>query len=181
MYLSLSCSNAGIDTYKDKTPELGVREFFTGDLVAYGIVRNRSGEVIRHFKAVLKGSWDDRGVGTLDEVFWFDDGERQTRIWTMTPDGLGHYIGTAGDVVGTAMIQTRGNAMHLEYDLQVPYKDDSIVLAMNDWMYQIVPGLVINETVMTKWGFEVGKLTLAIMKAEITDSIPDLVKQFELK
>jgi hypothetical protein len=50
---------------------------------------------------------------------------------------------------------------------------------MDDWMYQISPGVVINETVMKKWGFEVGKLTLMIIKADAVDEFPGLVKRFD--
>ncbi|MGH1485068.1 MAG: DUF3833 domain-containing protein [Cellvibrionaceae bacterium] len=173
----IACSSTTVDDYKGRTPEFDLPSFFSGDLVAYGIVRNRSGKVIRYFTAALKGEWKE-GVGTLDEVFWFDDGERQTRLWTMTPNGKGDYIGTAGDVDGEALIQARGNAVRLSYKLRIPYKQDEITVSMDDWMYQVAPGVVINETVMSKWGFEVGKVTLAIMKSEIVNDIPDLVERF---
>jgi hypothetical protein len=75
----------------------------------------------------------------------------------------------------------RGNAIRLAYDLRVPYKDDEIVLAMDDWMYQISPGVVLNETVMRKWGFEVGKVTLVIMKTDAVNDFPSLIKRFDEK
>jgi len=175
----IACSSATIDNYQGREPALDLKSFFAGDLVAYGIVRDRSGKVIRYFKAVLKGSWNNEGVGTLDEVFWFDDGERQTRIWTMTPHRDGNYVGTASDVEGAAIIETSGNAVRLSYKLRIPYKDSDIVVSMDDWMYQVVPGVVINETVMTKFGFEVGKVTLAIMKSSVVGEIPDLIGQFD--
>ncbi|MFT6389038.1 MAG: hypothetical protein ACJAUP_002424 [Cellvibrionaceae bacterium] len=174
----LACSPVTIDDYQGREPAIDLQAFFAGDLVAYGIVRDRSGKVIRYFKAVLKGEWQESGIGTLDEVFWFDDGQRQTRLWTMTPSENGDYIGTAGDVEGSALIQTRGNAIRLSYKLRVPYNDSEIVVSMDDWVYQVVPGVVINETVMTKFGFEVGKVTLVIMKSGIVNDIPSLVKQF---
>lgn len=175
-----ACSSVEIDEYADTQPVIGLESFFSGDLVAYGMLRDRSGKVTRHFKAVLKGEWSN-GKGTLDEVFWFDDGERQTRLWTMIRQDNGDYIGTAGDVEGAAVIEVRGNAIRLAYDLRVPYKDDEIVLAMDDWMYQISPGVVLNETVMRKWGFEVGKVTLVIMKTDAVNDFPSLIKRFDEK
>jgi hypothetical protein len=175
-----ACSSVEIDEYADTQPVIGLESFFNGDLVAYGMLRDRSGKVTRHFKAVLKGEWSN-GKGTLDEVFWFDDGERQTRLWTMIRQDNGDYIGTAGDVEGAAVIEVRGNAIRLAYDLRVPYKDDEIVLAMDDWMYQISPGVVLNETVMRKWGFEVGKVTLVIMKTDAVNDFPSLIKRFDEK
>ena len=158
-----ACSSISINDYENSQPKVNLENFFTGNLVAYGIVRDRSGLVIRHFTAQLNGQWND-GVGTLDEVFIFNDGEQQQRIWTMTPDGKGNYIGTAGDVEGEALIQTRGQAIRLNYALRIPYKDSDIVVSMDDWMYQVAPNVIINETLMTKWGFNVGKVSLVIIK-----------------
>lgn len=178
--LLAACSSVEIDDYKDKQPSISLQSFFNGDLVAYGMLRDRSGRVTRHFTAVLKGEWSG-DKGTLDEVFWFDDGERQTRLWTMIKQDNGDYVGTASDVEGAAVIKVRGNAINLAYDLRVPYKDDEIVLTMDDWMYQISPGVVINETIMTKWGFEVGKVTLMIMKTDAANDFAGLVKRFDEK
>jgi len=51
------------------------------------MVKDWSSAVIRTFDADITASWTEQGVGTLDEVFRFDDGEVQTRVWTLTPDG----------------------------------------------------------------------------------------------
>ncbi len=174
----ISCSSITVDDYEGRSPELSLEEFFDGDLVAYGIVRDRSGKVIRYFKAALKGEWEN-GVGSLDEVFWFSDGERETRLWTMESDRQEGYIGTASDVEGTANISVKGNAINLKYKLRIPYKEKEIIVSMNDWMYQVAPGVVINETVLTKWGFQVGKVTLVIMKKNVINDIPDLINQFD--
>lgn len=160
--LLISCSSVSIEDYQDTQPAIDLEAFFTGELLAYGMIRDRSGKVIRHFKAQLDGRWEN-GVGTLDEVFLFNDGQRQTRIWTMTPDGQGNYIGTAGDVDGSALIQSRGQAVRLQYRLRIPYKGDQLTVSMDDWMYQVEPGMIINETVMTKWGFQVATITLVII------------------
>ncbi|MEO0444193.1 MAG: DUF3833 domain-containing protein [Pseudomonadota bacterium] len=175
----ISCSTPKIEDYQGREPELVLENFFAGDLLAYGIVRDRSGKVIRYFKAVLKGSWDN-GVGTLDEVFWFNDGKRETRIWTMQPAENGGYIGTAPDVKGQAHIRSSGNAVHLVYSLIVPYKDSTITLSMDDWMYQVAPGIVINETAMSKWGFNVGKVTLVIARADAAEHFQPLIQQFDV-
>ena len=173
----ISCARIDIDEYQGREPKVTLEGFFSGDLVAYGIVRNRSGKVIRHFQAALKGNWQN-GTGLVDEVFWFDDGERQTRLWKMVKQNNGSYLGTANDVEGEALIQVEGNAIRLNYRLIVPYKDKEVVLSMDDWMYQVAPGVVMNETSMSKWGFGVGKVTLVIMKSEVIQQIPALIDRF---
>lgn len=173
----IACSQVVIDDYENTAPLITVEEFFDGDLVAYGIVRNRSGKVLRHFEAVLKGEFDDQG-GTLDEVFWFNDEVRETRMWRMQKLTDNHYMGTANDVNGEAIIAQRGNAIRLKYDLRIPYKDDELVVNMDDWMYQVAPGIVINEAVMHKWGFAVGKVTVLIMRADALQQVPELIERF---
>ncbi len=168
--MTSSCSSISIDSYRNTQPNIQLETFFNGELAAYGIVRDRSGKVIRHFSEALTGTWTD-GTGILDEIFWFNDGERQTRIWTMTPNDQGGYTGTAGDVEGSASIQTQGNAINLRYTLRLPYKDSEITVSMDDWMYQVAPGVVINEPMMHKWGIHVGKVTLTIIKKEAVNNL----------
>lgn len=158
-----ACSTADVSIYANNTPKFELQSFFSGQLRAHGILKNRSGEVIRYFNATLDGSWEN-GVGTLAEVFVFDDGEIQNRTWTMTPNESGQYTATANDVVGTGKINIAGNALFMKYVLQVPYDGDMIEVTVDDRMYMVKDGVVINESVMTKFGFEVGYLSIVIEK-----------------
>ncbi len=119
----------------------------------------------RYFNAEIKGSFDG-SVITLDEDFIFDDGEKQKRIWKITKQPDGRYIGTAGDVVGDAVGQIAGNSMFLKYVLDVPYKNRTIHISIDDRMYLVEPDLLINESKMTKFGFRVGQIILVIKKIE---------------
>jgi hypothetical protein len=139
--------------------------FFDGQLTAHGVVKDRAGKVTRYFNAEIKGSFDG-SVITLDEDFIFDDGEKQKRVWKITKQPDGRYIGTAGDVVGDAVGQIAGNSMFLKYVLDVPYKDRTIHISIDDRMYLVEPDLLINECKMTKFGFKVGQIILVIKKVE---------------
>ncbi|MAF17231.1 MAG: hypothetical protein CMG93_14845 [Marinomonas sp.] len=156
-----ACSSTSIEEYASNQPELNVESFFQGDLVAHGVLKDRGGKVTRYFYADLKGSWEN-GVGTLEEWFVFDDGEQQERIWTLTPNGDGTYTATAGDVIGAGRLETSGNALFMKYVLRVPYDGDTIDLNVDDRMYLVTPDHLINESVLTKFGFEVASLTLSI-------------------
>ncbi len=162
--LITGCAGPGLDEYADLSPELSPQEFFTGELSARGVVKDYSGEVIRTFDADISGSWNDEGVGTLDEVFRFNDGEVQTRVWTLTPNEDGSLHADAGDVVEPGTMRWQGNAINMEYVLRVAYGDGTIDVTMDDWMYLITPDTLINETTMTKWGVEVGEIVLVIQK-----------------
>ena len=158
------CAGPGLEDYSDMDPALTPQTFFTGELSARGVVKNRSGKVIRTFDADISASWNDQGVGTLNEEFRFNDGEVQTRVWTLTPNGDGSLHADAGDVVEPGTMQWQGNAINMNYVLQVAYGDGTIDVNMDDWMYLITPDTLINETTMTKWGFKVGEIVLVINK-----------------
>jgi hypothetical protein len=158
-----ACSPVTVEQYADNKPALVAEQFFNGRLHAHGIVKDRGGEVIRYFSATIDASWAD-GIGTLDEHFVFDDGEKQTRVWQLRPAGDGLYNATAGDEVGDATMQVAGNSLFLDYVLRIPYGDRTIDLRIDDRMYLVTPGLLLNESMMTKWGVKVGQLTLVIAK-----------------
>ena len=163
--LLTACSTPEVSLYAKNEPKFELQEFFSGSLTAHGILKNRSGEVIRYFNATLEGNWDN-GVGTLAEVFVFDDGEVQKRTWIMTPDAQGNYTATANDVIGKGEINIAGNALFMKYVLQVPYDGDVINVNVDDRMYMVKDGVVMNESIMTKFGFEVGYLSIVIQKAD---------------
>ncbi len=159
--LMTSCSQATIETYEGRQPQLDLREFFSGELKAYGILQNRKGEVTRKFSADIQAWWEGE-TGYLDETFYFDDGEVSKRLWTLEHLGDGRYSGTADDVEGVAMGQVEGFAFHWVYDLNVPYKDGTIKVKLDDWLYLVSENRLLNKTVLRKFGFGVGKLTLVI-------------------
>jgi hypothetical protein len=158
-----ACSSVTIDRYADNKPQLVAEEFFNGQLRAHGIVKDRGGEVIRYFNASIKAYWID-GIGTLDESFVFDDGEQQTRVWKLQPNADGTYVATAGDVIGEGKMKVAGNSLFLDYVLRIPYGKDTIDLRIDDRMYLVSEKVLLNESVMTKWGFKVGQITLVIEK-----------------
>ena len=169
MLILAGCAGPSIDDYRNRTPELVPDQFFRGSLVARGVVKDFSGEVIRTFDADIEASWNDAGVGTLDEVFRFDDGEVDTRVWTLTPED-GGYRAEAGDVVEPGFMTWRGNAINMNYVLRVPYGDDTIDVRMDDWMYLVTPDTLINETAMSKWGIPVGEVVLVIRRTGNPDN-----------
>lgn len=157
-----SCSTHSIDDYASNPLRLDLQHFFNGQLTAHGVLKNRSGEVTRYFNATINAYWKD-GVGTLEEKFIFDDGEIQYRTWTLTPSADG-YAATAGDVIGTGKALVRGNAMQLNYVLEINYKGSPLQLQVDDWMWQVDNKVLLNESTLRKWGFKVGSIQLVIIK-----------------
>ena len=159
----VGCGSVSIEDYDSQTPAFAPEEFFSGFLTAHGVVKDFKGRAIRHFSADINACWRD-GIGTLDEQFIFDDGERQERVWTLRPLGSGNYVATAGDVVGEGAASWRGNAFFLDYVLQLELESGPFSVRIDDRMYRVADHVVINESRMKKWGFTVGEILLTIIR-----------------
>ncbi|WP_428819489.1 DUF3833 domain-containing protein [Microbulbifer sp. MCCC 1A16149] len=163
-----ACSAPGIEDYADNTPRFVAEDFFSGPMKAYGLVKDRGGNVTRRFVAEINGSWEN-GRGQLREKFEFDDGEIQYRTWQLVPADSGtqsvrKYTASAGDVVGTSIMSVAGNAVFMQYTLQVPYKGRTINVNVDDQMFLVAPNVLIAESQLSKWGFNVGEIQLTIVK-----------------
>ncbi len=168
LYIFLSigitaCGQAPIQSYTNSKPTLNLREFFNGNLVVYGILQDRKGKVTRKFSANIAAHWEGN-TGYLNEVFLFDDGTEDTRNWVLQADAQGKVTGTAGDVIGIAKGQLNGATLHWRYTLAIPYKNSTVNVTIDDWLYLITKNRLLNKSVLKKWGFRVGELTLIIEK-----------------
>lgn len=157
------CAGPTLQSYADQKPMFDLQTYFTGDLIAHGMVSDRSGEVLRRFVVTMKGTWEG-ARGTLDEQFIFDDGERQQRIWKLQKLDNGRYTGTADDVVGQAQGQQAGSAFRWQYTLKLPVRGEVYEVQFDDWMHLIDANTVINKAEMSKFGVRVGDVTLSFTK-----------------
>lgn len=160
-----SCTSVEVTDYEANLPTLQLETFFQGKLNAQGVVKDRSGKVIRRFTATIDANWNDN-IGTLKEDFQFDDGELQQRIWRISSTGDARYSATAGDVIGPAKLQVSGNSLFMDYVLRVPYKDSTIDLVVDDRMYLVSPDVLINESTMKKYGLLAGSILLVISRED---------------
>lgn len=161
----VSCSNQSLDNYKDENPKLNLRTFFNGKIYAQGIVQDRSGKVIKRFNVDINASWEG-DVGTIDEKFVYSDNTRSARVWKLTEKNLSHYEGRAHDVIGVAEGEVKGNAFLFEYKLNVPVGDSTYSIHFEDWMYLLDQKTLLARTAMTKWGFDVGEITIIMTKKD---------------
>lgn len=165
--LLLGCAGPSVQQYANEKPTLDLSEYFSGTIDAYGIFTDRSGEVQKRFTVLIKADWkvvNGKKVGTLDESFEYSDGSKQKRIWTLTEQGLGKYIGRADDVIGDAQGELAGNALNWTYTLALPVDGTIYHVQFNDWMYLITPKIMLNKAKMSKFGFELGEVTLSFYK-----------------
>lgn len=157
------CASPSVDDYANERPLLDLRQYFNGTIDAWGVFTDRNGKVVKRFTVVMNCQWQgDSGV--LDEDFVYSDGTRDKRIWRLQHLGNGTYSGTAGDVVGTAQGQTRGNSFRWGYTLALPVDGQVWHVQMDDWMYLMTPQVMLNKARMTKWGIHLGDVTLSFQR-----------------
>jgi len=163
MFFLNGCASHKVTDYQEEKPILVLEDYFNGELVAHGIFTDRKGQVKKRFIVDIVASWKD-GIGTLDESFRYSDGTTSRRIWTLKKITDNHYTGTAADVVGEAKGQVAGNAFHLEYVMAIEVDGTTYHVTFDDWMYLMDDKIMLNRSVMKKFGFRLGEVTLSFTK-----------------
>lgn len=159
------CSGQKIKQYQNVQPVLDLRTYFSGHIDGWGMFQKDSGEVQKRFVVSINAT-QKNGEITLDEQFVWDDGSRTQRVWRLVQETDGSWKGTAGDVVGHAVGRVSGNALHWTYTLTLPVKDKTYDVYFDDWMYLIDKNVMLNRSVMSKWGITLGSVTLSLHKRE---------------
>ena len=161
--LMSGCSNMSVEQYRDSTPQLVLEDYFLGETRAWGIFQNRNGDFERQFTVDILGKMVDGNL-VLEEDFIYADGTLDRRVWTIKKIDGKHYEGRASDVIGHATGHVSGNALNWSYTLDLPYKDGTIEVQFDDWMFLQPDGVLLNKAKMTKFGFYLGEVTLVFQR-----------------
>ena len=151
------------EDFKNTEPEIKIEKYFEGQVKAWGILQDRKGRVTRQFEANMIGKFENN-ILTLEEDFFWKDGETQRRVWKIKKIDEHNYIGTAPDVVGEAKGVSYGSAFKFEYNLMIPFKGKNIKIRFDDWIFKQDEKVAINRATLTKFGFKVGELTVFFEK-----------------
>ena len=157
------CASVAVDDYRDERPVLELSRYFNGVIDGWGVFQDRSGRVVRRFHVKIDARWDG-DTGILDEDFTYSDGSKSRRVWTITKIDAHTYQGRADDVVGTAVGKAYGNALRWTYVLQLPVDGRIYNVDFDDWMYLVDDRVMLNRSVMSKFGFRLGELTLSFSR-----------------
>ena len=151
------------EDFKNTEPIIKIERYFEGPVKAWGILQDRKGNVTRQFTAEMYGKFENN-ILTLDEDFYWRDGEKQKRTWKIEKIDEHNYVGNAHDVVGQAKGFSYGSAFKFEYELIVPFKGRNIKIKFDDWIFKQDDKVAINRATLSKFGFKVGELTVFFKK-----------------
>lgn len=159
----LSGCKEKVSFYSQQKPTLDLKQYFNGDIQAFGVVQNFQGKVIRRFEVKMTGSWQE-DTGTLIEHFIYDDGEKQERTWIIKKVGDNKFEGRAADILDVATGICSGNAMQWKYKMDLKVGNSTYKITFDDWMYLINDTVLINRSYLKKFGITVAELTLCMQK-----------------
>ncbi|MEQ8585409.1 MAG: DUF3833 domain-containing protein [Thalassobaculaceae bacterium] len=158
-----ACQSMQIEDFKDTEPKFVLEEYFEGKSKAWGIFEDRFGNLRREFVVDIDGTWDGTTL-TLDERFAYADGETDRRVWTIEKTGEDRYSGRADDVIGLAEGRISGKAFTWTYEIDLPIQGRDVRVRFDDWMFLQPGGVVVNRARVTKFGIELGTVTLFFQK-----------------
>ena len=177
LLLIAGCSQTDMKEFQNNTPKLDLFSFFEGDTIACGIFEDRFGNLKRQFRVNINGKVQNQ-ILTLDEDFLYDDGEQAKRIWKIEKkiDNAQNitYEGQAEDVEGKAFGSISGNALNWSYDIYLNIKGSNIKVHFNDWIYKQSEDLAINRAYVSKFGINIGSVTLVFLRGDTSDHIGPL-------
>ena len=152
-----------IEKFKGSQPIFSLEDYFEGKTEAWGMFHDRFGNLKRTFKVDITGTLKSDTL-TLDEKFLYDDGEQDSRVWTIKILGNKQYSGTASDVVGEAKGISEGNALNWKYKLNLKVGDGTILVDFDDWMFLQDRNILMNRAEVKKWGLNIGVVSITFLK-----------------
>ena len=173
-----ACAKRDVTHLEERRPTLALEEFFEGESVAYGIFEDRFGNLRRQFRVNLKGTVRGKRL-VLDEQFLYEDGEKAQRIWTIDKldsgdDGTVRYVGQASDVDGRANGRVSGNGLNWRYDVVLTMDGRELEVHFDDWIYRQSEDVAINRAYVSKFGVEIGSVTIVFLRGKAAATIGSL-------
>ena len=157
------CSNMKPEDFAGREPTLSIEDYFAGRTKAWGIFQDRFGRLRRQFEVDIEGTWDGETL-TLVEDFLYDDGETEQRVWRIKKMGEHAYEGQAAGVIGIAKGLGYGNALNWNYRFALKVGDETWNVTFDDWLFLQPDGVLFNRAEVTKFGIELGTVTLVFRK-----------------
>ena len=114
-------------------------------------------DYVRHGLQALKS-----GVAIVDAESWSILFENAKFFDWFAPSG------EADGVIGKAQGSAYGNALYWRYDFDLKVGDSSWSVTFDDWLFLMEDGIVINRAEVTKFGIQIGEVTLVFRKPTTT-------------
>lgn len=140
-------------------PEFDPVRFFMGHTVSWGVEENRGGAPTERVVTDSIGEPDGPDGLRMMQRLTFGDGKTQTREWHMRRIGPHRYEATANDMVGSAVGEAAGPVFHWRWTLAASPGNPLLNVSLEQWMYLMDDGAMVNRTTVSKLGFILTEVT----------------------
>ena len=156
-----ACSAPSLDTFRNTAPAFDPVLFFTGHLRSWGVLENRQGGPTSIVTTQCQGTAEVTSAGPgIHMMQRLTIGQtRQTRDWHLHRTETGRYEATANDIIGMAVGDAEGRAFHWRFTLATQPGDSLKNVTMDQWMYAMEDGSMINRTIVSKLGLVLAEVT----------------------
>jgi hypothetical protein len=142
-----------------------------GNFTAHGVIYNYTGRVISRFTAKIEGKFNGDN-GELNESFTYASGAIDRRQWAIQiTDNGKKFAATADDVIGVGIGELGGDAIRMSYSIKLPERAGGHVLNVNDWLYVMPDGSIVNRSEMRKFGIKVAELMAVFVRTDQTSAV----------
>ncbi len=148
-----------IASFAGPGPQLEPVRFFTGHVRSWGVFEGRSGAPTGTLSTDCQGTLEPGGSLHMVQRLTYGDGKTMTRDWHMRRIAPGRFEATANDMVGTGHGESAGRAFHLRWVLASQPGDPLANVRMNQWMYLMDNGAIVNRTTISRLGVIVAEAT----------------------
>ena len=149
-----------------RRPQLKLEDFFDGSVKGFGFMHTRFGKLAQQFDISADGQWNaEKQALALTETYQFDDGHRDELKWTITKLSETRYRGAEDRLKGEAEGEQSASHFRWRYVRDVPQKGGKTTrLTFDDCFYLQTPNLLLARASVSRFGFEVGIITVSYVK-----------------
>ena len=144
-------------------PTFNLTEYWNGTLLGWGMIQGWEGNILSRFDITFQGRWQGN-EGILQEEYRYYTGAKETREWQIRALADGRYEATAPDIIGVARGQSDGAMVRFRYRLRLPVGKRLFTVTVDDRMWRLNDGVVINRSRMKKFGIPLACLTVFMQK-----------------
>ncbi len=138
-------------------------KFFAGSFQAQGMFVDRFGQVQKRFLIDISCETDDNQT-TLHEKFTYDDGEKESRSWTIVKQDEDAYTAHTDDVVGKGVGHVKGAVFKLKYDFLLTLYGRKVKVRFDDVMVKQTENTILNRAKVSKFGLLLGELFITFSR-----------------
>jgi hypothetical protein len=148
-----------IERFASTTPAFDPVTFWTGHTRSWGVIENRSGQPTEIVTTDCIGTAEGADGLRMVQTLTLGDGTVQHREWHIRRTAQGAFEASANDMVGMAIGSARGRAFHWSWTLATKPGDALRDVTMDQWMYLMDGGTMVNRTTIRKFGIVLAEVT----------------------